>query len=288
METGRHTSCVLRVVYRFWLKRKNNMVRTELKRAFCSTPFWVTCAITLLMLAFGSSDYLPSSYATIQHSRPWWIYYFHAFFLGMNTMLPVFFPIVAMIPYVLSYRRDRDSGYRQLILLKASRKSYLAAKALAVGSSAFVATLLPCLAWIPVCRLLGDTDWDYANQYYGHEFLFAPSFYEEHVVLYCIMYAFHAALLVAAFAILGLGLSAVVKNRYLALLLPFCYAIFSSSILSSLIGKWFAVLDMMPLQMYYYKEAYPLGYWTVPIYEAVLIAVGLALYWGGDYHAGKA
>ncbi len=57
-------------------------MKQELKRAFCSRPFWVTCGITLAMPAFGSSDYL----------------------------LPVFYPIVVMIPYVLSYRRDRDSG----------------------------------------------------------------------------------------------------------------------------------------------------------------------------------
>ncbi|MCM1026712.1 MAG: hypothetical protein NC432_09765 [Roseburia sp.] len=265
-----------------------DMVKTELKRAFGSKPFWVTCGITLAMLAFGSSDYLSPAHATIKIPEPWWIFYFHCFFLGMKTALPVFYPIVVMIPYVLSYRSDRDSGYRQLLLLKSSRKSYLSAKALAVGASALGAILLPCLAWIPVCRLLGDTDWDYAKRYYGHNILFAPSFYEEHVVLYCVMYAFHAALLGTAFALFGLGLSAVVKNKYLALLLPFCYAIFSSSILSSFIGNWFAALDMMPLQIYYYKDVYPLGYWTVPIYEAVLAAVGLALYWGGDYHAGKA
>lgn len=269
------------------------MVKQELKRAFCSKPFWVTCAITLAMLAFGSSDYLLPSYATIELPEPWWIYYFHCFFLGMKTALPVFYPIVVMIPYVLSYRRDRDSGYMQLILLKTSRKAYLGAKALAVGISAFGAILLPCLAWIPVCRLLGDTDWEWALQYYGDNIHFAPSFYEEHVVLYCAMYAFHAALLGAVFAILGLGLSAVVKNRYLALLLPFCYAIFSSSILTSLfkntfIGYSFEAMKLMPLQTYCYTEVYPLGYWTVPVYEAVLTAVGLALYWGGDHHAGKA
>lgn len=269
------------------------MVKTELKRAFCSKPFWVTCAITLGMLAFGSSDYLPPSYATIELPKPWWIYYFHCFFLGMKTMLPVFYPIVVMIPYVLSYRRDRDSGYRQLILLKTSRKAYLGAKAFAVGISAFVAILLPCLAWIPVCRLLGDTDWEWALQYYGDNIHFAPSFYEEHVILYCVMYAFHAALLGTVFAILGLGLSAVIKNRYLALLLPFCYAIFSSSILTSLfintfIGRSFEVMKLMPLQIYCYREVYPLGYGTAPVYEAVLTVVGLALYLGGDYHAGKA
>lgn len=269
------------------------MIRQELKRAFGSNPFWVTCGITLAMLAFGSSDYLPLSYATVKIPKPWWIYYFHCFFLGMKTMLPVFYPIVVMIPYVLSYRRDRDSGYRQLILLKTSRKAYLGAKALAVGISAFEAVLLPCLAWIPVCRLLGDTNWDYALEYYGHNIHFAPAFYEEHVVLYCVMYAFHAALLGTAFALLGLGLSAVVKNRYVALLLPFCYAIFSSSVLTQLfkntfIGYSFEAMKLMPLQTYCYREVYPLGYWTIPVYEIVLTVVGLALYWGGDRHDSKA
>lgn len=269
------------------------MVKQELKRAFCSKPFRVTCGITLAMLAFGSSDYLPPSYANVELPKPWWIYYFHCFFLGMKTMLPVFYTIVVMLPFCLSYRQDRDSGYRQLLLLKSSRKAYLGAKALAVSASAFGAVLLPSLVWIPVCRLLGNTDWAYALQYYGNNVHFAPSFYQEHVVLYCIMYAFHAALLGASFAIFGLGLSAVAKNRYLALLLPFCYAVFSSSILTALfkntfIGKSFEVMKLMPLQSYYYKEVYPLGFWTIPIYEAALTAVGLALYLGGDYHACKA
>ncbi len=128
---------------------------------------------------------------------------------------------------------------------------------------------------------------------HGHNVSFMPSFYEEHVVLYCVMYAFHAALLGTAFAVLGLGLSAVIKNRYLALLLPFCYAIFSSAILTQLfkntfIGHSFEAMKLMPLQMYQYREVYPLGYWTVPIYEAALIVIGLVLYWGGDYYAGKA
>ncbi|MCM1542011.1 MAG: hypothetical protein NC121_12230 [Blautia sp.] len=266
------------------------MIKTEMKRAFCSRSFKAACWITLAMHALSSSDYL-FPYPTVEIPKPWWIFYFHCFFLG-NTALPVFYYIVVMIPYTLSYRQDRDSGYRQLILLKTTRKAYLGAKALAVAASAFGAILLPSLAWIPVCRLIGDTDWDYAMEYYAHNILFAPSFYEEHVVLYCVMYAFHAAILGAVFAIFGLGLSAVVKNRYLALPIPFCYAIFSSSILKRLfrntfIGCSFETMKLMPLQPLYYTEAYPLGYWTLPVYEAVLVVVGLALYLGGDYHACK-
>lgn len=140
------------------------MVRTEMKRAFCSKTFWLTCGLTLFMLAFGSSDFLPPnpnkymgegwSVAT-DIPKPWWIYYLHCFLLGQRTMISVFYPILAMIPYVISYRGDLDSGYRQLVLLKSSRRFYLCAKLLAVVSSTFVAVLLPALAWIPVCRLLG-------------------------------------------------------------------------------------------------------------------------------------
>lgn len=261
------------------------MIKTELKRAFCSKSFWVTCGITLIMLAFGSSDCLYISSAKFEVPQAWWVIYLHAILLGMKTAIPVFYPIVAMIPYVLSYRKDRDSGYRQLILLKTTRKTYLGAKVLAVASSAFMAFLLPCLGWIPVCRLLGVTDSSYDLS--RHKIHFALTLYDEHPCGYLVMYAFHVAILAAVFALSGLGLSAVIRNKYLALLLPFCYAIFSSSILELFLGRSIAALDLMPLQLYYYKEVYPLGFWTVPIYEAVLVVISLILFFGGDYDVGK-
>ena len=46
-------------------------------------------------------------------------------------------------------------------------------------------------------------------------------------MLYGMMYAVNAGALGAAFAVWGLGLSAVVRNRYLALLIPVCYCVFT-------------------------------------------------------------
>lgn len=261
------------------------MIRTEMKRAFCSKAFWATCGIVLAMLAFGSSDCLYISSDRSKIPVAWWIIYLNAILLGMQTAIPVFYPIVAMIPYVLSYRRDRDSGYRYFMLLKSTRKAYLGAKVLAVASSAFLAFLLPCLAWIPVCRLLGVDDPAYDLD--AHNIHFALTLYKEHPGGYLVMYAFHVAILAAVFALFGLGLSAVIRNRYLALLLPFCYGIISSSILEPFLGKSVAALDLMPLQMYYWQGVYPLGFWTVPIYEAALTAVSLILFYGGDYYAVK-
>lgn len=251
------------------------MIRTELKRVFCSKSFWWACVITLALLAYGSRYDIYSRRMGVPTA--WWQIYLRDSMMGP---LSLFYPTVVMIPYVLSYRRERDSGYMQLILLKTTRKTYLWSKVLAVAVSAFMTMLLTTLCWIPVCRLIGVADPAYDND--RHNIFFALSLYDQHPGLYCVMYAVHAAVLGAVFAILGLGLSAVIKNRYLAVLLPFCYCIFSSSILSALIGSSFAALDLLPLQLYHSTKYYPLGYWTAPIYEVILTVTGLVLFFGGD------
>ncbi len=260
------------------------MVKTELQRAFFSKAFWITCGIAFVMLAIGGADYI--NYA-VHPSKgivsTWWEVYICSLAFGMTSLLSVFYPIIVMIPYVLSYRRERDSGYRQLILLKTSKRAYLGAKMLAVAVSAFASMLFPNLCWMLVCRLaLGETDPIYED--FRHMIDFALLLYDNHPGWYMVMYAVHASVLGAIFAIAGLGLSAVIKNRYLALFLPFCYCVFSSSVLSS-IDNSFAAFDLLPIQLCQFGA---LGYWGIPIYETVLLAVGLGLFLGGDYHAGKA
>lgn len=261
------------------------MVGSELRRAFSSKAFWWTCIITFAMLVFGSMEYIGYRIGNVLVTS-WWVVYLNAIYLGMGTMLTLFYPIVVMVPYVLSYRRERDSGYIHLLLLKASRKRYLVAKATAVACSAFLAMLLPNLCWILICRFaLGVTDSAYDRQ--RHNIFFALSLYDGHPGVYVVLWAVHIAVLGAVFAVFGLGISSVIKNRYLAILLPFCYCIFSSSILSAF-QKSFAALDLLPFQLYHNTGQYPLGYYTVPIYEAVLAVLGIALFVGGDCHAGKA
>lgn len=258
------------------------MVRTELRRAFCSKAFLLACGIAFAMLAIGGWDYI--IYKIYDLLRTSWLpIYLGSLAFGMTCLLGLFYPIVVMIPYALSYRRERDSGYRQLLLLKTSKKVYLRAKLLAVAGSAFVSMLLPNLCWILVCRfVLGDTDPKYDN--FRHMITFGLPLYDNYPGWFAVMYAVHISILGAIFAIVGLGLSAVIKNRYLALLLPFCYCIFSSSILLA-VDHSFAALDLLTIQLCRFGT---LGYCVIPIYEAALLALGLALFLGGDYHASKA
>ncbi len=260
------------------------MVKTELRRAFFSKAFLLTCGIAFVMLAIGGWDYIDYAVHPSKGILTTWLQiYLVSFVFGMTSLLGIFYTIVVMIPYVLSYRRERDSGYMQLILLKTSRKAYLRAKLLAVAGSAFASMLLPNLCWILVCRfMLGETDPMYDR--FRHMIDFALPLYDNHPDWYAVMYAVHASILGMIFAILGLGLSAVIKNRYLALLLPFCYCVFSSSILD-VVDHSFAAFDLLSIQL---CSSGTLGFWVIPIYEAALLAVGLALFFGGDYYAGKA
>lgn len=257
------------------------MLKTEFRRAFYSKSFLLAWGIALVMLAIGGVDYIFVT-VSLDSLDPWLDKYLISLVFGMTCVLGLFYPIVAMIPYGLCYRRERDSGYRQLILLKTTKKAYLRAKILAVSCSAFVSMLVPNLCWILVCRfMLGKGDPKYSFRYMIH---FALPLYDNHPFWFAIMYAVHAAVLGAVFAVLGLGVSAVVRNRYLALLLPFAFCVFSSSVLASY-NRGFAAFDLLYIQLYEYR---PLGYWIIPIYETALLTVGLVLFLGGDHYAGKA
>ena len=128
------------------------MVKTELKRAFISKSFLLACGIAFAMLAIGGLEYI--NYALHPSKgivRVWWQIYIESLFFGMTSLLGGFYTIIVMIPYVLSYRRERDSGYRQLILLKSSRRAYLGAKMLAVAVSAFASVESLLDAGLQIC-----------------------------------------------------------------------------------------------------------------------------------------
>ena len=268
------------------------MFGEEIKRSIISKRFLGTCMIVLILFAFGSSDallYVDGSSVVVQ-KNVWWGIYLYAICLGMKTLLPILYPIIVMIAYVSSYRREVDSGFAELIIMKGRLIDYLFAKYSAIAISAFFSMLIPALVWALICWLIGDS-----NPYYDYDkyaIHFALALYEINPGLYVVFYAFHIAVLGVVFAILGLGLSAVVKNLYVALFMPFGYAVFSSSILGPIIGKGIAVFDMMPLQVYYHTKIYPLGYWTVPIYELIILIVGTLLFFLGglqslEDHNGK-
>ncbi len=246
------------------------MVKTEIKRALQSRAFAATTAFGFFMMMEGRIDQTGGKLFSDTES------YLSKFLNSFAaTPLTILWPITVMFPFVLSYRKERDSGFQRLMVLKASRGRYRTAKLAAVACSGFLSLFLPMAGWLLFCRfLLGS----------GRVFnpiRFLPEFAESFPFLYGMMYALNAGVLGAAFAVWGLGLSAVVRNRYLALLIPVCYCVFTGVAAPS---AWEAFKLIDPAA---YSNVL-LGRLGIPVYESALLAMGCLLFIGGDYHAGKA
>lgn len=246
------------------------MIKTEIKRALHSRAFVITTAFCFFMMIEGRLD--QSNGRIFSDSEPYLAKFLNSLFF---TPLTILWPITVMFPFVLSYRKERDSGYERLMVLKASRWQYRKAKIAAVACSGFLSLFLPMTGWLFFCKFM------LGSGRVVNPILFMPEFAENYPFLYGMMYTVNAGVLGVVFAVWGLGLSAVVRNRYLALLIPVCYCVFTGVAAP---GAWQVFKLIVP-------SAYSnpvLGRWGIPVYELALFTIGCLLFIGGDHHVGKA
>ena len=255
------------------------MVKTELKRAIFTKSFLSACGTAFFMLMIGGYQYVEDFLSGYTTSGVWADKYIFSLSIGRTSILCGFVPIVVIIPYVLSYRKERDSGFRQLMILKGTRRAYVRAKLLAVACSGFLSMFLSNLCWLLVCRICFGTG-EIINP---RTDLFLEVF-ERSPFGYGMIYVLNVGLVGAVFALLALGLTAVIRNRYLAVLLPFCYGVFSAAILSryweALNAIWLVSIELPRDRSYRYG--------TMLLYDLVLAVIGCVLFVGGDRIAGKA
>lgn len=246
------------------------MVKMEIRRALQSRAFAATTAFGFFMLMEGRLD--QTGGRIFSDREPYLSKFLNSFAF---TPLLILWPVTVMFPFVLSYRKERDSGFGRLMVLKATRGRYRMAKITAVACSGFLSLFLPMAGWLLFCKfILGSGE-------VVNPIRFLPEFAGRFPFLYGMMYAVNAGALGAVFAVWGLGLSAVIRNRYLALLIPVCYCVFTG-VAAPRAWEAFKLID---------PAAYSnpvLGRWGILVYELALFAIGCFLFLGGDCHAGKA
>lgn len=257
------------------------MVKAELKRALHSKAFVGTILLVLLLLAEGDVDYLPDLVRFVTGSRSRTGLYIEkfldSFLYGTTCYLVLCYPIVVVLSYVLSYRKERDSGFRQLMVLKSSKWTYRRAKIAAVACTGFLSLSIPLLFWLFVCRFVMGTGGSIRTNYMT---FLLQDLYESRPFLYGLCQVLNAGVQGAVFALFALGTSAVIGNRYVGALLPFCYLIFSSVVLE----RYWEPLNAVSLLML--NNA--LGIGGNVGYDIVLALAGCVLFVGGDEYVGKA
>lgn len=258
------------------------MIRLEMKRALYCKSFIATCIVNFIMLLIGGCDYIFATLSGYASPGTYLEKYLVSFGYGMTSLLAILFPIAAILPYALSYRKERDSGFYSLLILKGKRTTYRKAKVVAVACSGFVAFVLPNLVWYLVCFFLLGTGSTKYPIIYGVGF--AEEIYTAYPFWYGLIYVVNAGVQGAVFSVLGLGLSAVIHNKYLAALLPFCYCIFSTAVLDAYC-RGLNALSLMVIGQYCNSV---LGYWGIVIYDVILMILGCGLFVVGDKYDSKA
>lgn len=142
--------------------------------------------------------------------------YYHLFFM----LLPLF----ASIIYSWSYPVERKSGVYRLMAIKGKRGEYLLAKYLAVFISAALSIMLALIVNICLCATyfpIISPDVFYDSYYgIGVNSAFRDIFYTQpaiHMIIYSVLISLYSGL----FAVMGMTFSYVLKNKYVAVFLPF-------------------------------------------------------------------
>lgn len=190
-----------------------------------------------------------------------------------TAILALIFPIIAVLPFAATYREERQSGYYFLICGKTGRLRYCCIKLLYVFLTGASAVGVPNLLFLFICLFLKQGMIGESSISIG----FLWPLYCERPLLYGALIAVNSALCGGIFSLLGLGISAWFKNKYIAALLPFGGYIFSGMLLAY-IAPWLNAICLFAL------NAYGAGAMLYLIYDLALLCGGILLFVTGAYY----
>lgn len=226
------------------------MIRVELSRALCNRYFVLACAVNLLALSYGFYYYNPPQFDDIRGMHLLTNNAYDTWLFAHASSPSLLAPLVAVLPYADSYALDGLSGYSRFVLLRSSHMSYLFAKFLANSLAAGIAVALPLVI------LFGYTNLKYPRNLppvsqsripfeqlsgpFGDIYRSAPDFYILFLIALALLFGI-------TYGTLGLFLSSLFHNRYVALAGPFVLYFIANFILAVLgLEEWTPPSTLVP------------------------------------------
>ncbi len=162
-------------------------------------------------------------------------------------------PLVAVWPFADSYAQDWNTGYIRYVLLRASPARYLTAKALANALAGGLAISLSMVLGVALAHLIYPHNPPraiYATYFGPHPREVFVEFHVARPVLYQLFLCAVGLPFGAAYATLGLALSTVARNRYVALAAPLLLYWIADFILAVLrLERWLLPVALQPTTM---------------------------------------
>jgi len=201
----------------------NGILKVELWRAFHNQRFLIVLALTLACLGVGW--YRAEAIVTQQQIHP----------VNLLMMILSYTPfatlaaLLATLPFADSFLDDKNNGFLRFIALRTSYRRYLTAKGLAVGLAGGASIAASLILMLGILILSGKADFSAHN--YLSTSTFAPFepwgplgwLYSLNPYYYLGFLLISAFLFGGIYALMGLAISTLVNNRYIALAAPLLF-----------------------------------------------------------------
>lgn len=237
-----------------------NYFQEELKRAFISKSTGFSILIILLCLIIGAIE----SYLFPDPNNNAFNLLITGYSGGTASVLSIIFPVLVSIPFASSYVTDMQTGYLKYVFTKMETWKYIVIRLLVNGLvGGFVLSFSLLIAFIVFVLLKGTHSTTVNSQLlvFANIFVNYPFVY----ILLMILNAFLCGLVFSTFA---LGFSSLLKNKYLSILFPFLFYIFSGTVLI----KFNHLLHgAITYSLTFVNSSYS----TVLSYDMVLLTIGI-------------
>ena len=238
-------------------------IKEELKRAFLSKVTIATALLSILLMLIGMIDSGELPLSWIPELSVMYIFSI-GFNEGMSCYLALLFPIISAIPFATSFISDCQSGLTKYLFFRITRKEYYVVKfivnALAGGFVLVIGPFVGLLVLL-VLKVLYQMPWIQENTTQTVQILNNIGIHSP--ILMIIVLLLNLMLCGMIFSTFTLGISVLIQQKYITLVFPFLFLLFSGTVLSAINPNLYIVnlynlnlLDSSPLGWGLYATFY--------------------------------
>lgn len=251
-----------------------NYFKSEIKRALFGRNAIISFLITLTVLIIAFLEFA-APFFSLDKSFDAIDIFIRIRSTSNAAFLVIIFPLLASIIFSDSYLLEKETGFTKFIYSRLSIKKYACIKVIV---NAIVSALVGITASFIILMLL---IYKYGIRVTNQVLVGGPFSYlldsNTGRVEYAIILVLITGVCYMTIATLALGISAWIKNRYLALIIPFFYYI--------LCGTLLEILGVNRVFNFNFAQIYALNIIVntphVFIYPILLLAVGVILFYTG-------
>lgn len=214
-------------------------LKNDFKRALFNKNTFLAVTISIIFYIIGLYDVIDFFRFDLREFRD--IYDATDMFINIRvSYLALIAPLIASLPFSISYIEDIETGYLKFIYLRISKKKYLLVRiltnALVSGIVIFISSIIIFIMLLIIFGINYNSEF---NNVTG----IAKEIYFYNKLYYFLFILIMSFIFNIAFSTLSLGLSPYLKNKYLTVLSSFGYYVISATIFITLhLYKFNAVL----------------------------------------------